>query len=252
MSTGWNESYESSEQKFHDDYALDWERVLAELSASEVAGRSSIPALITHVVPALQASMIELLKAIEREEVEQAKHRAQLKLNPCLKPRTPFNALHWLASHLMRHNPRYGAALPGAEGTNQARPNYPISNEDFQWCLAQGISENTVKLFQDQFNLLDASHLGRLSVAGFQKALASLGIYPDQNALRQMVQQVGGSTGTIGFRDFVQLQLSMQRNSPELNRPASSPMPIRLNLNSGKASPDVFAAAAAPSPPPQP
>jgi hypothetical protein len=212
--TSWINEYENSEQKFRDDYALEWESVILALS-KEGSGRSNIPALIKSVVPALQASLVELLKVVEKEAAEQEKFRAQLKANPALKPRAQFNPLHWLASHLMRHNPRYGNALPGAENTNIARPNYPISNEDNDWCVQQGLAPEAIKNYQDQFFMLDASHHGRISVASFQKGLASVGIYPDPATLRRMIGLSGGAaTGTIGFRDFVQIHLHMQQAIP--------------------------------------
>jgi hypothetical protein len=89
--------------------AEDWSELLARTEGMN--GQRNTEFLIKEVVPILVQALAELTKAIEKEEKLIEENIKLRKKNPSIKPRAPFNPLHWLASYLMRHNPKHNKAI---------------------------------------------------------------------------------------------------------------------------------------------
>jgi hypothetical protein len=65
--------------------------------------------VLSSLVPILVEALAELLRVCEGEDRAARNHAKALRRDPALKPRVPLAPVEWLASYLVRHNPRHVA-----------------------------------------------------------------------------------------------------------------------------------------------
>lgn len=63
--------------------------------------------LVEKMIPILVESLSALLQVHETEERAYYQHNKQMRKNPAMKPMQKIQPLEWIASYLVRHNPKH-------------------------------------------------------------------------------------------------------------------------------------------------
>lgn len=70
--------------------------------------------LLKELGPTLVRALKATLEELENQSAQDKLHKRYVELNPSTKPRRSFNPLHFMASFLVQHNPRFDSKPPSA------------------------------------------------------------------------------------------------------------------------------------------
>lgn len=105
---------EIKQMKFAQGMAREWMTLLHQRSTALNGAEGKLTQqetsyLLTHLVPILVEGMSELLRVHEEESKSLHQHAKKVRKNPSMKPMNELVPLEWLASYLVRHNPKHVA-----------------------------------------------------------------------------------------------------------------------------------------------
>jgi len=156
--------------------------------------------IMNHVAPSLVHALSDLLQAAVVENDTVAKHDKMVRRYPALLPRREFNPSHWIASHLMRHNPKYKA--PESLDYNDMHSD--------KWA---GITNGELKNLKQMFAAYDQYNEAEIDVADLRSIIRAQGIELSTGELRFLIKSVGADldqTGRVDFKEFVDVFLKAQ------------------------------------------
>lgn len=151
----------------------------------KTAPNVNLDSLGKDVLPTLVSSMCGLLKAAEDEATHEALHAKHMQKNPAIKPRQKFNSLHWLASHMMRHNPKH----------------VPTARESYHVPDSTSLNAAQVQEVKHTFRLKDRGD-GTISVGALRDILRGQGRDFSEGGMRLLLERIEVDESKTGFVDF--------------------------------------------------
>lgn len=97
---------EVKQMKYARDMAQQWIGVLQKRAGGQMTQQQTAY-LVQHLVPILVEALGELLRVHESEARALHQHAKKLRYDPSMKPMNQLQPLEWLASYLVRHNPKH-------------------------------------------------------------------------------------------------------------------------------------------------
>ena len=124
-----SEEKQIKQQKYAANMAQQWVNIIQQRVAAEAGndegsvekGKLSpkqTEYIVTELVPILVEALSALLRTHEQEERSIYLYNKQCRLYPSMKKRNEFLPIEWLASYLVRHNPKYATKSATADAND--------------------------------------------------------------------------------------------------------------------------------------